>query len=206
MASQHAPEAKMRDTCMRFGFCLGLALLFTACATRPRVPNVDYDPSANFSALQTYAWQMGGSSIPNHDPRLENALVDQRLREVVDHQMLLKGFRQDATGSPDFLAAYHLLIEKRAHGTALSPYYGYGYPYYFPWRYYGPGWYGPYAQDIYWREYESVTLLLDFLDPASGRLIWRGTAEDVIDVTRNAAAQKQGLDAAVRFLLTRFPP
>jgi hypothetical protein len=116
--------------------------------------------------------------------------------------MQVRGFRPDTGGHPDFLAAYHLLIDKRAQGHA--PYYGY--PYFSPWAYYGPGWYGPYGQDIYWREYESVTLLLDFLEPASGRLIWRGTAKDVLDLTETPAEQKRKLDATARFLLTRFPP
>lgn len=201
---QRGNEATMRNTSKRSGFCLGLVLLLTACATRPPVPDIDYDPSANFSTLRSYAWQIGGSSIQDHDPRLENPLFDQRLREVVDHRMLLRGFRQDAARPPDFLAAYHLLIEKSAHGYASPPFYGD--PYYSPWRFHRPGWYGPYEQDIYWREYENVTLLLDFLDPASGRLIWRGTAKDVTGLSQSAAEQKRDLDAAVDFLLTRFPP
>lgn len=194
--------------------CAGLVLLVSACAVTPPVPNYDYDPSANFAALQTYAWQPGGSSIQEHDPRLENALFDQRLREVVDHQLLLKGFRQDASRPPDFLAAYHMLVEKHAHGVVQSPsyYYGYGYGslFYPARRGFAPGWYGagawPYDGDLYWQEYETVTLLLDFLDPASGRLIWRGTARDVIHFAQDPAKQKSALNDAVRFMLTRFPP
>jgi uncharacterized protein DUF4136 len=194
---------------VRLGFFLGLALLVSACARTPPVPNYDYDPAANFSALHTYDWQAGGSSVQDHDPRLENALFDRRLREIVDRQMPLKGFRQDTSRPPDFFAAYHLLIEKRTHGYAPYPYYGYGAPYFSPWWRSGFGWYGMGGwdgQDVYWREYESVTLLLDFLDPASGRLIWRGTARNVVDFAQSPVEQAEELQAAVRFLLTRFPP
>jgi hypothetical protein len=196
----------MRNQAFRLGFFLGLALLVSACARTPPVPNYDYDRAANFFVLRTYDWRAGGSSVQDHDPRLENALFDRRLREIVDRQMQLKGFRQDASSPPDFLAAYHLLIEKRAHGYAQPPYSGYGYPYYSARRFYRPGWYGAYDQDVYWREYESVTLLLDFLDPASGRLIWRGTAREAVDFTQSPVEQSEALQTAVRFLLTRFPP
>ena len=56
------------------------------------------------------------------------------------------------------------------------------------------------------REKREGTLVLDFIEPQSKSLIWRGTATSTIN--RNATPQDQQalIDKAVSQMLSHFPP
>jgi hypothetical protein len=55
-------------------------------------------------------------------------------------------------------------------------------------------------------QYEVGTLLVDFIDPATKRVIWRGTAQSRVNESRDPEERQALLRAAVERLLAQFPP
>lgn len=182
-----------------------LALTASACTSVAlRRPNIDYDPAASFAALRSFAWKETGVSVPSHDPRLENPLFEGRVRGAVEQGLGGRNLHPAPTpASADVLVAVHLLSEKRLYGHVSPPFYPS--PYFFPRRFHYYGWSGP-GLDMHWSERDSITLLLDLIDPRSGKLIWRGTAKDALDPEQTPEEQRTRLDAVTGFLLSGFPP
>ncbi len=64
-----------------------------------------YDPSTNVSEFHTYNWfpnpqkTTGGSG---------NTFLDSRIREAVEHQLALRGYEKQTTGTPDFLVNWSI--------------------------------------------------------------------------------------------------
>jgi len=59
---------------------------------------------------------------------------------------------------------------------------------------------GYYAAD------ETVTLVIDVVDPRTNTLLWRGTRATGLERSDSAAARDERIDVAVRAILDRFPP
>lgn len=185
--------------------CLALA----ACgASNPRV-SYDYDPLADFAKLRQFAWAQPATPRRPDDPLLDNSLLDDRIKAVVEHQLLLKGITRSGDGSPpDFLVSYQVVTRKYRMASpapfAYSPFYPYGMGYGYgrgAWAYDAWGMAG-----TYWEEYEGHSLVVDFLHPATGKQLWRGVLHDALDLTGDPASQKYRLDAKVQYLFRNFPP
>lgn len=182
------------------------ALLAACGASLPRV-GYDYDPSFDFTTLKQFAWAEPAASRRPDDPLLNNSLVDDRIKEVIEHQLLLKGIRRASGGAPDFLVDYQVTTRKhRVASPAYSPYrpfppYGAGFGYYGPLSY--SAWDMP---NVYWEEYSTYPLVVDFLHPATRKHLWRGILENALDLGGDPGAQKYRLDAQVQYLFSQFPP
>ena len=79
---------------------LVVAIAIAACAS-PKV-GFDYDSSANFSAYRTYEW-MPGAQETTGDKRVDNSLVDSRIRAAVGSRLREKGYAASVNGKPDFM-------------------------------------------------------------------------------------------------------
>lgn len=186
----------------------GCHLALAACtAPQPRV-GYDYDPATDFTAFKQFAWAEPVSPHRSDHPLTDNSLLHERIQSVIEYQLLLKGMPRRNEGAPDFLVSYRIWTQK--HVTAdpgLSPYgpfysYGLGFGYARgPWYY--DGWGGPMAR---FEEYETQTLALDFLHPATHKLLWRGVVQDAVDLNSDPVQQRYQLGAKVGYLLQNFPP
>ncbi|MHC4550980.1 MAG: DUF4136 domain-containing protein [Planctomycetota bacterium] len=170
-----------------------LAATCTACSA-VRV-ETDYDPDAEFAGLENFAW-LPARGRPAGDPRVDNALVDARVRGAVERHLAAQGYRKVSAEDADFLVAYHAAVERKLDLEALYGPYGYG-PHYGAW---GPG------HETVVREYEEGSLLLDVLEPKRHQLIWRGSARAVVDRTATPEERSALVDKAVAKMLDRFPP
>jgi hypothetical protein len=73
----------------RAGFvALVVAGLLTACSSVQ--VNMDYDPTEDFSTYKTFAW-LPKSSEPTGDYRIDNELLDARIRAAVDRNLQERG-------------------------------------------------------------------------------------------------------------------
>jgi hypothetical protein len=171
---------------------VGAALL--ACST----VNVhyDYDPSVDFSGFHTYAWLPQPESAGPADPRLDNPLLDARIRRSVDSRLAQAGYRKVEEQAPDFQVAYHVGIASKVDVDTI--YHGYG----------RVGWAGGGWADTVVREYEEGTLLIDFLDPMDGQLVWRGTGQTRLEQGGDPSPEERekGVDEVVSKILAGFPP
>jgi len=156
----------------------------------------DYDSEANFVALKKFAWMQGPTTAMT-DARAAmqgNTLLDQRIKNAVNGQLVGKGLSQDSN-NPDFLIAYHVGIQDKIDVT------NWGYRYAGRGRYYG--WAGG-GVDVH--QYQEGTLIIDFVDAKSKQLIWRGTGQKALDPNPTPEKIEKNIGEAVAKMLEKFPP
>jgi hypothetical protein len=174
-------------------FKIGFVLLFMcsaiSCASIYGVEH-DYDKQVDFKRLKTYNWM----AVP------EKADIDslsaQRVKNAVNAELRGKGLMM-TSDNPDFLIAEHLgkkdKIQVTDWGYDYGPYGGY-------WgRYHAPG-------GVSVQEYEEGSLILDFVDAKSKKMIWRGAAKAVVDHADTPEKREKLINEAVHQILKNFPP
>ena len=151
----------------------------------------DYDKQADFKNLKTYDWM----TVP------EKADIDsfavERVKKAVNTELQARGLIM-TSNNPDFLIAEHLGKKDKVQVTNWG--YGYG-PHYGGYRggYWGPG--GTTAS-----EYEEGSLILDFVDAKSKKMIWRGVAKAEVQNVDTPEKKEKLINKAVQKILKNFPP
>ncbi|MGD8643663.1 MAG: DUF4136 domain-containing protein [Chromatiales bacterium] len=161
---------------------IGVAVLWTLLSACSAITvTQDYDPAHDFSTLKTYAW------LP--DLRTKTSLDDLelgRVQSAVDSGLQARGFSK-AEANPDLLVSADTITERQTQ--VITRRYGYG----------------------YWEGYETYnynvgTLILDFVDPNTERLVWRGEAQAVLSEDPTSEERSKRVNEAVTKMLERFPP
>jgi hypothetical protein len=165
----------------------------------------DYDPSANFSGLETYDW-VSSTQPKTGDARLDSDILNSRIRQAVENQLGIKGYQKATDGTPDFLIAYMTSIEQKLDVSTFH--YGYGYPsgYSFRRGFGGPAYTSIPSSETYVDQYDEGTLLLDIVNPQTKKLIWRGTAVDTVQKNDSPEKREERINKAVADMLQKFPP
>ena len=152
--------------------------LVIGCATMIIDVNYDYDREVDFKSLKTYDWM----SIQMGSR--ENELVLKRVKYDVIMQLEAKGLKMTSE-NPDFLVAFQASkktkIDFRKHLSS-----------------------SPHVSDIY--TWEEGTLVLDFIDGKSEKLIWRATASGVLASSPSPKERNKNVNKAVTRMLKNFPP
>ena len=152
----------------------------------------DYDKKADLAGLRTYDWL----PIPSEAEERVGLMIE-RIKGVVNTHLEAKGLRLTKK-SPDFLIASYFGQEDKlmiwSRGYPTGPYRGY---------YYG----GPY----YWGGvgsyyYQEGTLVLDFVDAESDKLIWQGTAKVSLGKEQTPEKLDKIVNEGVEMILINFPP
>jgi hypothetical protein len=161
----------------------------------------DFDPNANFSGLKTYEWQP--APPPTGDPSIDsNTLLQERIRAAVDQTLQAKGYTKAGDGKPDFLVGYFVNVQTKTSVSTVNSYYGYA-----PgWGYGGYGYGGMAVPSTQVYQYDQGTLILDISSPVGKKLLWRGSATDVVDPGQPADVRQYQLNQAVTQMLQNFPP
>jgi len=159
------------------------ALLVTGNAYGMKV-KTDYDRSFDFGRLKTFSFEdqrrAAGSLLQR------NTLEGERIKDALRRDLEMRGFRYQPDGRPDFLIAYYALDRERAE---IEPV-GYGMPYRWRWGW-GPG--------VWTRYYTQGSVVVDFIDPGSNQLIWRGRATDTVKGLDQSEKQiDKGVDELVK--------
>lgn len=173
--------------------------------------STDYNPSTEFSGLRTYKWLPGPQGNPD-DPRIDNSLLDARIRKAVERQLAAQGYEKQTSGAPDFCVGYHAAVEKKLDVITIDDYYGYapvGRPGYRPgtslvYGHPGRAWVG--SSQTHVVEYDEGTLILDIVEPEARKLLWRGSAQAEVNLSASPEKKQEKIDEAVRRMLERFPP
>jgi hypothetical protein len=144
----------------------------------------EFDPQADFSGLETYAWaergKRGGEA---------RAPVDRYIKTVVDRELAAKGY-QKASSDPDFLVGYFAVSQAQMAVTNLYDYWGYG---------------GGYTRTQDVSHYQQGALIVGVIDPATTQLLWTGLARDAVDDPSFENISKL-LDKAIPTMFEEFPP
>ncbi|MGH8355218.1 MAG: DUF4136 domain-containing protein [Pseudomonas sp.] len=178
---------------------LPLILLLAACQSAQ--VNRDYDPNRDFAAYRNWRWQEPALQYRPDDPRLKSDLTEQRLREAVAEQLDQRGLRPAPAGAAaDLKVQAWLIVDERQQQVSTS----YG----GVWGGYWNGYWGaPGYIETRTLNYQVGTLQLDLFDGTDGKLVWRGSAEQVLrGDPANPAERVAALRATVVKVLSQYPP
>jgi hypothetical protein len=182
------------------GLLLLAALLLAAglgaCASIDT--SYDYDQSADFSGYRSWDFFPGGRELSGH-PRLDTPFVDARIRDSLLRHMAARGFQKVEDRTPDFYVNYQLSVQQKISSSSANVHYGMGT--YGSWGGVGIGTSSPMI-----RQYEEGTLVIDFVDAASRKLVWRGTGSGALASEPTPEETTRGIDRAVSKVLEQFPP
>ena len=137
---------------------------------------VEYDHAVDFSRYQTWSWQ-GGDTTPS------NPVADRRIRDAVARGLAARGL-SSVDSNATLLVRYYAARSTRIDLLPLDS---------------GSG-----APPTGIKYVETGSLVVDLLDAASGKVVWRGHAKGVLRYGPTELAAQ--IDAAVAELLARFPP
>ncbi len=176
-------------------YCLLFAVSFMAGCATVQVSQ-DYDPHADMLRSGTWHWRAPVQAATG-DIRIDNPLLDKRIRRAVEDHLLDRQFVQ-VTGAPDVYLSYYLTIEQRIFNDTVYSTAGVG-------SYHHP-WYGGFGTETRITVYDEGRLTIDIHLAGTGELMWRGvgifrfstqkTPQEAEEVTRNI----------VNNILSQFPP
>ena len=163
--------------------------LATGCSTVYDV-QYDYDQGTDFTRLKSYGW------IPTPEGTDIDDISIARVQKAVNAELKDRGFHL-ASQDPDFLIAEHMGAEEKVQinnwGYTYGPSNGY--------------WGGHWGQsNVSEYRYEEGTLILDFVDTTTNKLIWRGAAKAEIDRVNTPEKKDKLVAEAVQKILKSFPP
>ena len=173
------------------GVLLLCAVLLAAGCSSVSVSH-DFDSQVDFANLRTYSWITAPESTSESVQKelQTNSLIEGRVKKAVNRQLAAKGLRE-TTQDPDFLVAFHTGVQDKTDVQSWG--YGYGY-----WGMRGGG-----VSTIH---YQEGTLILDFIDPKSDNLIWRGVGKKVVSEKTTPEKSENEINTAVEQILKKYPP
>lgn len=161
----------------------------------------DYDPEADFSIIQTYAWK---DAEVNNDALDANPLLKKRLMASVEQYLQSRGYRKPSHDSlPDAYIVIHAGFKEKMRVTNWGGPSGYyADPWYHPWwgrdRYYGN------RVDVSY--YTEGTLVIDVVASGRKELIWRGIGTGIVKEYTDREKMQKAIDEYVHEILNQFPP
>ncbi len=182
----HEGNRFRRRTVVRYTLVLLTVLAIAGCSGLST--SVDYDSQTDFGRYSTFAWIETKPKLPP-GRRIDAHLLDVRIKEAVENQLMAKGFRRVPKPKADLLIIYHVGAKNRVE----VEHYGYRY--------------GPHGRWVGHRvevtRYKEGTLIIDIVDARLKELVWRGTA---VGAVYSPGDLERKLTEAIRKLFEHFPP
>ncbi|WP_223545811.1 DUF4136 domain-containing protein [Pseudomonas sp. A-B-19] len=177
---------------------LAVAALLSACAANQ--VNHDFDASRDFAAYRSWTWKEPALQYRPDDPRIKSDLTEQRIRQAVADQLDQRGLRPAAAGAKgDLNVQAYLIVEERQQQVTTNYGGGWGYP-----------WHGYYGAPMYNEtrnvSYKVATIQIDLLDGKDGKLVWRGSDEQILSRTPNPTDRRDAIWQTVSRILANYPP
>ena len=176
---------------------LCIAALLSACSS-VRVSQ-DYDAASDLSQFQTFKW---ASEVQpkSGDIRVDNPLLDVRIRKAVEQALAGKGLRRSDSQTADFTVAYKLLIQSKVGSSPVSVGVGTGFGI-------GSGSFGGIGVGTPTVDsYEEGLLIIDFTDAVNGDLFWRGTGSKRLPKSPDPQKTTEEVNELVNTILAQYPP
>lgn len=168
-------------------------MTLTGCASK----NVDwdYDPGQPLTHLEGYAW-MENDKAREQNGYHTDALEEQRIRNSVNSIMQAMGYRlANSKDDANFLVNYTTSVQSRVEGQQLTTSVGFGR------RGYGVG----VSNDNLISEYDERTLTVDFVDPETKNVIWRGRSRTRVQNKLSPEQRTERVNQEIMNILSGFP-
>lgn len=180
-------------------FIASALLLLAACQSYEI--NRDYDRNRDFAAYRSWSWKEPALQYSPDDPRIKSDLTEQRIREAVAQQLDQRGLRPAANGAAGDLKVQSWLIVDDRQQQVTTGYGGY-------WGgYWGNYWGGPAMTETRTYDYKVATLQVDLYDGKDGKLVWRGSAGQIMRTDPPTPAEREtAIRETVAKVLAQYPP
>jgi hypothetical protein len=150
------------------------------------------DRTIDFARYRTYDWGPA-DALPTGDPRLDrDPFFKDHVQGAVERGLAARGLELTSSGTPDLLIHYHANISERIDVNQADRVYGYC---------------GAADCPPDTVRYEAGTLVLDFIDRQTNKLVWRAWAQNTVeDMLRDRDAMARTIDRSVAEMLRQLPP
>jgi hypothetical protein len=152
--------------------------------------DVQYDHNADFSRIRRYQWRT--HPVFEKNPQLQQTYATgiQLVLEAGNAELMKRGFQPD-DASPDIFVTFFLLTKEAQEIKTTMESGGYG-------------WYAYPAWTVTTVEpYIKAMLVIDIVDAATSKLLWRAYCGDKVKDWRN---RDKNANSTVRKALDKFPP
>jgi hypothetical protein len=163
-------------------------IAFAGCAAMTVSSHIER--TANFADFVTYDWGPP-DNLPVGDPRLDNnPFFNDYLQGAIEKKLAANGYERALTGEPDLLVHYHASVNQKVDVYEVDHQYGYCYDNCQP-------------QIV---DYEEGTLVVDIVDRKTGKVVWRGWAQDAMNgVIDNQQRLEKQVDEGVTKMMLLLP-
>jgi len=173
-----------------------MLVLLQACSGIP--VSQDFERDFDFSGLRTFAWDL------NEDNQWgvagSNELVDRRIIAAIENTLTAQQFSQVDREKADFLVLYNVEVDQRISSSNVSGGVSMGRS--------SRGRHGSIgiSTGSQVRTYEQGTLLIDVVDVASDKLVWRGVSAQALPDLSDPQRLTDHINNTVAAILKQFPP
>ncbi|MFT5520344.1 MAG: hypothetical protein ACI9IA_000935 [Enterobacterales bacterium] len=182
-----------------------LLTCLTACSTVKT--SSDYNKDSDFTSYKTFSWLTKTDSNVASNATVVNQIMDERIRSSINRQLGVQGY-QKLDSIADLNINYSVLTQDNVDITSHNTYGGFAPAW---------GWRGGYGHrgmsvgmagysDIEVDNYKSGTLIIDFIDPKTNQLIWRGMGSKRIPSSTTPEKLDKLVNLVVESILKNFPP
>lgn len=174
---------KTKGSVVRLLVLIGLVLM-AGSGLRAQQVTYNFMPGTDFSKYHIFKWV----DIPsNVHP---NQIVSQEIKNAVNNVLASKGLTQATGDTADLYVGYQCSVDQERQ-----------------WNAWGSG--GRFMGGMGSATSSTIsngTLAVDFYDPTSKELVWRGSATKTLNPSGNQQKDMEKLNKAVAKLLKNFPP
>ncbi len=164
----------------------GALLLIVNCASTTNLGKDEAIPGVDISRFGTYDWIEEARHDSEEAERLLERfpLVDEIVTNTVDSLLQAKGYIKFSS-NPDFRVTYLLAVEGRQVWGRDRQVWG--------------------RDRRRSREFRKGSLILDFIDPATGKIVWSGTEEDLVEEERTPRQRRGVIERGLQRILEGLP-
>jgi len=191
----------MKKNLKWMGAVVVLVTILTSCAS---TAHIEKDDTTDFSHYKTFAW-IDKDAEGMNDRKQHNDLVEQKMREAVNKELVKTAGWREVKNKPDVLLSYDVLVEKTAK-QQNDPVYSrpYSRTFYnsFTRRYstiYYPSQFLGYDQTE--RMAREGTVTITMVDTRSDKMVWQGWTTDEV-ISRNLTSKE--IQNSVKAIFKKF--
>jgi hypothetical protein len=170
---------------------------------------VEQSPTAHLPGNGIYAW--GAASANEHiageeNPRINNDIIAEKIQLAINTGLAQRGYRAGDKTTADWLVHYHAGLQKQTEQISEPLYQRPPHVFCNVYRCHTVndwGFYGPPETITRTVTFHEGTLLLDIHDAKTGKLVWRGTLSDEVNI--NQPLNQSSLQKALDKMLQQLP-
>ncbi len=181
-----------------FVLVASILVLFSSCSSV--MVSEDFDPSVSFKKYDSFALDEKAPD-DDTDPRYGNELINNRFYKTITSVLQKKGFAYTGSSSEsDFTVSFDYSVRPKMDLYNINKQIGFSYGSYN--RYGGIG--AKTCTDI--SEFDQGILFINITDTRTNKLIWRGTATDIVSIHATPEKISNQVEEMVNAVLDDFPP